>query len=473
MPLSPSPRLGPILRLRGSDDGTLRLSVTLFDADAPGAATIGHLAGVRVRAVDLRLPVGSDGRAPLPADLRDAVPALPATVAAPGPAEALRLAFASCNGGEDPGAMDDLPGGRNAMWSDLAARHAERPFDLILMGGDQIYADALWDLPEVAAWRRLPRRSRLRAPFTDAMRAQLEAHYLAVYAQAFGSPEVAWLLASVPSVMMWDDHDIVDGWGSRDPRWQAAPVPQGLFEVARRAFALVQMGLDPDEPTAAADGFAGDDAGFAWFGSLGPVRLAVPDLRSHRTRTRVMDDAGHAALAAVDGHGLPHAIVLSTVPLVNADLSGPERLVRPLMAMADVYQDDLRDQWMSHAHRVEWMRVMDRLLTAAAAARVTVLSGEIHLAAAGSARRGDRRVDQLIASGIAHPPPPPAFARVMSWFARRMRRRGDVALGMRPVMPDGRLYLAERNWLEVEARPDGALIATLHAEESGRLRWMD
>jgi hypothetical protein len=181
-----------------------------------------------------------------------------------------------------------------------------------------------------------------------------------------------------------------------------------------------------------------------------------------------MSPRGRADLAAALEPGdAPHLLLVSSVPLVNADLSAVERLVAPLMPLADLYQDDLRDQWMSHAHRAEWGALMERLL--AIRARVTVLSGEIHFGARGVAEGHGGRVEQLIASGIAHPPPPRALARALEALVRRPWRRGGLALEMHAVVPDGRRYLAERNWLEVEARPDGTLDAVLHGEEAGAL----
>ena len=131
--------------------------------------------------------------------------------------------------------------------------------------------------------------------------------------------------------------------------------------------------------------------------------------------------------------------------------------------------DDLRDQWMSYAHRAEWTRVMNRLLDAASDGPVSVLSGEIHLAARGTARRGDALVDQFTASGIAHPPPPALFGRVLGWLARKPWRRGDIELEMHPIDGRGRRYLPVRNWMEVAVARDGALDVALHAEGEGTL----
>ena len=463
------PRIGPILRFRGTAGDRARFAVTVGgggpvqliapDGGRPPAELIGELGGMTFRSWSFDVPADA-GRASYRLNGEDHAFVLPP------PGGALRLAFASCNGGEDEEAAARFEGGRNAMWLDLARTHAADPFHLLVLGGDQVYADALWDLPPIAAWRALPSRERDAAPFTDAMREALERHYLAIYAHVFRAPEIAPLVATVPGVMMWDDHDIVDGWGSRLARWQASPVAQGLFGVARRAFALVQLGCAPDAPP---PGFASRmGSHYGWSGDYGPARIVVPDLRSERTRGRVMGPDGHRFLdRALSNVEAPHALVVMTVPLVNADLSAVERIVTPLMPFADLYQDDLRDQWMSHRHRAEWRGVADRLLTLSTRTRVSLLSGEIHFGALATAERGAERIEQFIASGIAHPPPPPLLARAFERFSRKPWSRDGVRLATHEIAPDGRSFLAERNWLEVTAAPDGALEAVLHAERSG------
>ena len=461
--------LGPIVRWRGEEGDAVRLDITFagapadaIEAEAPletvgGGAfhRIGDLSGTPFWSASLRAPARVRGA------VRFRAGGVWRTLHLPGRARALHLAFASCNGAEDDDAVGALPGGRAHLWRQLALRHEAAPFHLLVLGGDQIYADALWRLPSIRAWSALPRRQRRAAPFSDVMRAELEAHYLAVYSSALGEPAVAGTLASIPSVMIWDDHDIVDGWDSRPDDWQASPVARGLFETARRAFCLFQLGRDPDR----------HPAPHGWHGTAGCAHLIVPDLRSERTRARVMGPGGHRLLQdATLAAGEPHTLVIASVPLVNADLSPVERLVAPVQPLADLYQDDLRDQWMSYRHRREWAGVMEALLDLARSGpRVTVLSGEIHLGAHGTAGRDGAQIEQLIASGIAHPPPPRSLARGYEAFARLTRRRAGLCIDMRPIAPDGRRYVAERNWLEIDLGPDGGLDAVLHTEVSGAL----
>ena len=135
------------------------------------------------------------------------------------------------------------------------------------------------------------------------------------------------------------------------------------------------------------------------------------------------------------------------------------------------YEDDLRDQWQSRAHRTEWRRMLQLLTDIATdtGARITALSGEIHLAARATMPLGETcTLHQLIASGVAHRPPPKAWARVLGSLAAL----GEDPLQGAPIkirrLPGqmGR-YVAERNTLVV-TRTDDAWHAVWDLEVSGK-----
>ena len=118
------------------------------------------------------------------------------------------------------------------------------------------------------------------------------------------------------------------------------------------------------------------------------------------------------------------------------------------------YEDDLRDQWQRRAHRDEWRRML-RLVCEMATADghdVVSLSGEIHLATRAIMQIGEDRVlHQLVASGIAHRPPPRAFARALgalSWLGEDPLPRHPIRIARLPGQPTR--YVAERNYLILE-----------------------
>jgi hypothetical protein len=330
-------------------------------------------------------------------------------------------------------------------------------------------------VPELGAWRRLPWREGNATQFTAGMADGAEGYYLRRYAKVWSQPEVAPTLAAVPSVMMWDDHDVFDGWGSWPEDRQECAVFRGIGAVAREQFALFQLAARPD---ALPEGFA-DRAGghFGCAFRAGTVGVVAPDLRSERTRGRVMGPAGWRDLeAALEGlAGCRHLLLMSSVPLVNADISWLERALVAVPGHSDL-EDDLRDQWQSYTHREEWRRMLELLVrfSARTGARVTSLSGEIHMGALGlvEGRGGAVVIHQLTSSGIVHAPPPRAAAEVYELLGRHGTRLGPgLRARLVPIPGHGRRYLRERNWLLLEAAGDGRFEAAWRTErgEAGRL----
>ena len=97
-----------------------------------------------------------------------------------------------------------------------------------------------------------------------------------------------------------------------------------------------------------------------------------------------------------------------------------------------------------------------------------MLSGEIHLATRATMKTGAGELHQLIASGIAHPPPPTAYARVLgalAWLGEAPLERHPITL--HPLPGQSGIYACERNFLVLE-RAGGAWSASWDLEESGQ-----
>jgi len=131
------------------------------------------------------------------------------------------------------------------------------------------------------------------------------------------------------------------------------------------------------------------------------------------------------------------------------------------------YEDDLRDQWQSRAHRAEWLRMLSLCLDVLDHAPVTVLSGEIHLATQARMRGRGRDLIQLIASGIAHDAPPQGYDRALGLLARlgEAPLRGHP-IRIAPLPGQTRRYVAERNYLTLTRR-SGQWSAAWELEQSG------
>ncbi|MCX5245681.1 alkaline phosphatase family protein [Streptomyces sp. NBC_00201] len=122
----------------------------------------------------------------------------------------LRVSFGSCRWAT-PAADERDPVGPDAL-DTLAARMAadpdgERP-DVLLLLGDQVYADETSE----ATRRWLSARRDLSDPPGNEVADYEE--YTRLYYESWLDPEVRWLLSTVPSCMIFDDHDVIDDWNT-------------------------------------------------------------------------------------------------------------------------------------------------------------------------------------------------------------------------------------------------------------------
>ncbi len=86
-----------------------------------------------------------------------------------------------------------------------ASAHADWP-DLLLLLGDQIYADGV--PPSTRSFIR-GRRDASRPPGMQVADFEEFAH---LYRESWGEPAVRWLLSTVPTAMIFDDHEICNNW---------------------------------------------------------------------------------------------------------------------------------------------------------------------------------------------------------------------------------------------------------------------
>jgi hypothetical protein len=409
----------------------------------------------------------------------------------PGREYAPRIAYVSCNGYTDSSGLRKLARPEYAVWADLLCNHdsALRPngyvldkeqlwhesrihdkglkrFHLLSMGGDQIYFDSIWeDIKALKLWVGLSRKAQLEFKVSSTLEKEIEAYYLELYSTRWlpearrdwgreHNLDAADAMARIPTVMMWDDHDIFDGWGSYSPAMQNCPLFQVLIRHARRAFWVFQMQhaledlpqlealkranvsiQDPQfEPIHWSEQLKGDpqalplldsQPGFSFGHHLGPLSLFVADLRTERSRTQIMGSYTWTAfqqwlntLQAGEpkhpGSKCQHLILMSSVPVAHPKLSLAEGLLDTFGQdhVLDSNADDLKDHWSHGDHEGERKRLLETLTNIAEdrLLRVSIASGDVHVAAWGSCYRRDipptsnwAQIQQFTSSGVVHP----------------------------------------------------------------------
>jgi hypothetical protein len=122
----------------------------------------------------------------------------------------LRMAYGSCFGFSNLGYMKKVKE-KDQMWYVLRDKHGVKPYHLMLMGGDQVYADMMWEtVPLLKAWFDNPIEIRVRnqsKEFRDLMSAHVGKFYFDLYCNQLKHKAPASVMSRIPSLMMWDDHD--------------------------------------------------------------------------------------------------------------------------------------------------------------------------------------------------------------------------------------------------------------------------
>lgn len=395
-----------------------------------------------------------------------------------------RVIFGSCRAAKvaDPKLAAKL--GIDALDA-YAARMVRRPPsdwpDALLLLGDQVYADMLTP----AQQRRTAASGSRPAAWPDDEAVSFS-DYAGLYRDTWSDPEIRWLLSTVPTAMIFDDHDIRDDWNTsaawrnaiqKEPWWRdriragiaSYWVFQHIGNLPAAEFAAdpdVRKILEHDSDTwpllveladradAETDGVKGVRFSFRW--DLGHSRLIMIDSRNGR----ILDDGARLMLSDVEfewieeqaaAPGRVDHLILGTslpwlLPHAIADLQTVNEIVaakRGLRGRAAEWARQRADleHWAAFRSSFDRLTAMIGRAADSGTATVNVLSGDVHHSyAARATLPGDppAAIHQLTCSPVHNVLDwyvVPAFR--LSWsrgaraFARRWAtRRGASAKGV-------------------------------------------
>jgi hypothetical protein len=421
--------------------GSHHFALVVVDGLQPGSST----------PYDVRL----DGESVWP-PARSALP--PSRIRTPGAGGTTRIAFGSCRYAS-PATVDPRQGIPPDALQTYARRMATQPEDqwpdALALLGDQVYADEL--TPTTRRW--LSRRRRSAVP-EDAQMSDFDG-YSRLYAESWTDPEVRWLLSTVPSSMIFDDHEVIDDWNT-SAAWRAGVSGRPWWHRRIRAamssywvyqhlgnLSLQELADDPTwqavtraaassedaEPILAAMAVRADTEPHAvrwsYLRHWGDVAMVVIDSRAGRVleerERRMTDDEEFAWVEATMRRavedGVAHLIIGTSLPWLlphgihflerwNETLAARHvgrwrgRLAEKLRQAADL------EHWAAFGDSFE--QLGDTLVEVAsgkqAPATVLVLSGDVHHAYAAELVRPDGRtgrIHQLTVSPLHNQAPHP------------------------------------------------------------------
>lgn len=377
---------------------------------------------------------------------------------------------------------------------------SDRP-DLLLMLGDQIYADE----PSPALKAALAARER--PPDAPAGELADFADYALAYREAWSDPTIRWLLSTVPTAMVFDDHEIHAEWRTSQgwlDEMNAEPWFDRHIRAGLAAYWVFQH-LGNLSPAEQADGGlldevrAQDDAAellaarmdtegrqtghsrWSYARELGDVRLVVVDSRAGRDvtpgRRQIVGAEEWEWIAEQASKPARHLLLASSVPFLLAP--GLHHAQAADEALADgargrfaawaaerVRRLAVMDQWASFQHSFrQLVALLDDVAHGRAGdppASVVLLSGDVHhcyLAEvafrSGGQAAGASPVFQVVCSALRKELAPHERAVIgfgHSGIAARAARRMARAVGV-PAVP--------LDWRVVERPAYANQIATL------------
>ncbi|KAL0078565.1 hypothetical protein J3Q64DRAFT_1645692 [Phycomyces blakesleeanus] len=375
--------------------------------------------------------------------------------------ESMRFMFHSCNGFSDIAQeIKDSFGEKEApLWQDVLDRHEVMPFHVLLGGGDQLYQDRLIHEEFMKPWvEEKDPVKRVGMTLPDSMREGFEHFYFWNYVKNFGfegNPVVANAFASIPSVNMWDDHDIIDGYGSYPADMQRADCFTVLFANASRFYYLFQhhttIELAPRHGMIRGSLPTCNHIVTTLGAGIGLISL---DARGERTKYAVCTQQSYDAVFNTLRKTMPktikHLLVLTGVPLVYPRLTLFEKamdgaagfnlatIAGKTGALGDIISgqlnrwngdpellDDMNDHWTAANHEVERRTFIEKFQQYAKeySIRVSFLGGDVHCCGAGRLYSKDMKekeeadpyfMVQIISSAIVNIPPPQALLTVLN-----------------------------------------------------------
>ena len=316
------------------------------------------------------------------------------------------------------------------MWDFLGAslrRHGAE-IDLVIAGGDQCYTDGV---PTLDIWRYLNRRMRKEGETLLPDEASMLSWYRDVYCGYWGFPGVQEVFDSFPTYMIWDDHELGDGWGSYYAREdgaggivhrmlpayeekglthaEARRLAARMFRAGKKAYLEYEHSHNPSTGEGVFD-YSFRRGGCAYYVLDGRGHRDV-NRDSFRILGREQFDRFERWAANVDPEETPFLFVVSAVPVLHTRAGLANADERWLMEHAGL-DDDLRDSWEHEIHDEECSALLQVLFDATARGiRVCILSGDVHVSAVFSLDDGaGRRIYQLTSSAITY-----GLSRAVSW----------------------------------------------------------
>lgn len=310
-------------------------------------------------------------------------------------ANKMNIAAVSCNAPVRNGSTD--------LWQDLLDRYVmPNDVDLLIHIGDQVYGDGVFTKSKRIINENIP-------PGKKIQDAKIKELYRDLYRSWWSIPATRKVLANVSNLMIWDDHDIRDDWGSLSEDFDKSSVEFRIGTLARQVYREYQRQLWDDFDIDSLPANSDEHHHHSW----GQIGILFLDQRSGRSFGR---DAARPYLGTRQWNFVENQlktgdlskvralIVVTSVPLVY--LGGNITTLGSNIPIAN----DLLDHWSHTFHQKEQIEMIRALREWKAAKNgqreLLVVGGDVHIGGNTEVKHlGATIFKQLITSPITNQPP--------------------------------------------------------------------
>jgi hypothetical protein len=344
----------------------------------------------------------------------------------------------SCNGSSEsyPTA---LPINSFNLWNKLAVFNktaivSERNH-LMIMNGDQLYADSMVDKVPIFKAKQISieKRAKLDTILSDfeilQFEKELDDFYFQLYIDSWSHSDMNWCLASIPSIMNWDDHDIIDGYGSYDDKFMLSNmVLLSIFKVAKKYYELFQI------RTSANTSIINAAVDYSYAFGFRNFQIIALDNRSHRTPFAIMNDDQKDSFITTLTNLKPidnpeySLILLVPIPVAHLDYSAAKE--NWIIKYFSDLSDDIIDHWDHKNHINERNELLKTLFNKNFLGKLKyfiLLSGDVHSAGRAVVKYKDFTINQLISSAMVHRPVPTILAAILELISHSNTIHGDFS----------------------------------------------
>lgn len=311
------------------------------------------------------------------------------------------------------------------LWDDFYDILTEYQASFVIGGGDQIYIDCTKE--DIWKWVK-ENKDQLWDEYQNdkpGLIKYFKTIYRYVYRKYWSFPEVRKVFRSFPMYMMWDDHEIMDGWGSYtdDERsdkldsifeWENKEqnlfLVDAMFEAAKAVYVEYQHSHNPGETPVSVDPTPQFDYQFC----QGDIGFYALDMRGHRNYAgkdgeRILGknqfDRFKTWIQSDEIQQKKVLFIISPVPVIHWHSTFVNGLD------VSIAKDDFRDEWDHESNYTERDKMLDQVFAYSReeGKPIIFLSGDVHCAAVFKLTRSGEgnakaKVFQFTSSAITHPP---------------------------------------------------------------------